>query len=486
MSFQNLQAFISALEKSGQLARVRAEVNPRLEITEIVQRTLAARGPALLFEKVKGSAFPVLINAFGSEERMNMALGVKDANEIADRIEALFKTPVPTTFLEKVKMLPMLAQLASYPPRIVTSAPCQEVRQDPVDLSKLPVLTCWPKDAGPFITLPLCFTRKPGAAVQNCGVYRLQVIDGKTAFFHVHVHHDAARHAREHAAAGHRRFPAAVAIGAPPEVTYAATAPLPPEIDEMLFAGFLREKHVDMAKCLTNDLFVPAESEFVLEGYVDLDDTGTEGPFGDHTGYYSMEGTYPKFHLDCVTHRKEPVYQSIVVGAPPQEDTFLGDATVKIFLPLLRLQMPEIVDISLPCFGVFHNFAFVSIKKQFPHHARKVMHGLWGLGQMSLEKFIVVVDADVDVHDADAVWFRVGANCDPKRDMEFAQGPTDILDHASPMEGWGTKCGIDATRKLPGEGFARPWPEDISMSEDVRARVAARWKEFGLNFKHDQ
>ena len=480
MAWNSLTEFVKALDMAGELVRVRAEVDPALEITEICDRVVKARGPALLFENVKGSRFPLLINAFGSPRRVELALGRKP-DEIADEIRKLIQLKPPAGFFEKIKMLPLLGRLAKVPPKLVRSGPCQEVvKTEDFDVRELPIIKCWPEDGGRTITLPLVITKSPVDGRRNVGMYRLQVYDGRTLHFHSHIHHDAARHVREAKAQGVKGMEVAVAIGAPPELTYAATAPLPPEIDEMLFAGFIRGQGVEMVKCKTVDLEVPAAAEFVIEGYVDPDDMRTEGPFGDHTGYYSLADEYPMLHITAITHRREAIYQTIVVGAPPMEDTHLGKATERIFLPMIQMILPEVIDFNFPEFGIFHNFVMVRIKKQYPMHAHKVMHAIWGLGQMMFSKFIVVVDEHVDVQDEQQVFFTL-ANCvDPRRDICIVDGPVDVLDHAGPRPNVGSKMGIDATHKWPEEGYDRVWPERILMSDEMKQQVEQRWEELGI------
>jgi len=479
MPYDHFQHFLARLEAAGELKRVKAEVDPRLEITEVADRLVRAGGPAVLFEKVKGSAFPVAINTYGSMKRMAWALGVEDVEEVAVQIQALLQMKPPSGLIEKLKMLPTLLDMGSWAPKSVGSGACQDVVVADPSFDLLPILTCWPKDAGRYITLPMVFTKDPVTGNRNVGMYRIQVVDGKTAMMHWQIHKDGARHAAEAKAKG-RRIEVAVCLGGDPCLPYAATAPLPPQLDEMLFAGFLRKKPVEMVKCRTLDLEVPADCEFVLEGWVDPGELKVEGPFGDHNGYYSAADPYPVFHLTAMTHRRNPVYPTIVVGAPPKEDDYLGKATERIFLPLVRQVLPEIVDMNLPFEGVFHNLAIISIKKRYPMHARKVMSAVWGLGQLMFTKTVVIVDHDVDVHDLKEVAWKAFASIDPKRDFMFSEGPVDSLDHASPMPNWGSKVGIDATRKLASEGYAREWPEEIVMDEAVRRRVTDRWKEFGL------
>lgn len=480
MAYGNLQDFVEQLEKRKQLKRVSLPISPVLEIPEIADRVMKAGGPALLFEKPAGYDIPVLINAMGSEQRMAMALGVRRLDEIAEEISDLMKVEVPDGLIGKLMMLPKYGRLATYAPKTVKTGICQEVvRTDDATLDELPILHCWPGDGGRFITLPMVFSKDPHTGVRNVGMYRMHVYDGRTTGMHWHAHKVGARHYAEYERLG-RRMELAVALGGDPALTYAATAPIPEDFDEMIFAGFLRKKGVEMVHCKTVDLEVPADSEIVIEGYVDPHERRTEGPFGDHTGYYSLADEFPVFHVTCITRRKSAVYPATIVGRPPMEDCYMAKATERIFLPIIKMQMPEIVDINLPMEGVFHNLAVVSIRKRYPGHARRVMHAIWGLGQMSFTKMIVVVDAEVDVQDMKEVLWRVGNNIDPQRDIEFVNGPVDILDHASRSSGYGSKMGIDATRKLRGEGFDREWPDEIRMSPEVKAKIDGIWNDLGL------
>jgi 4-hydroxy-3-polyprenylbenzoate decarboxylase len=483
MAYDDLREFIRALDKHGELKRIPFEVDPVLEITEFADRSVKSGGPALLFEKPKGSDIPVLINAFASMRRMEIALEVSSVEEIAGRISELLAMQKPEGLLGKLKMLPKLADLASIFPKTVSSGPCKDVirHKGKFDLNYLPILQCWPQDAGRFITLPMVFSRNPDTGKRNCGCYRLQVFDGSTTGMHWQTHKQGAEHYRRLRAAGeNKRMDIAVAIGADPETMYSAILPLPPDLDEMMIAGFLRGKPVEMVKCETSDLEVPANSEFVLEGYVELGELRREGPFGDHTGFYSLDDDYPVFHVTCVTHRKNPIYATTIVGPPPMEDFYMGKAIERIFLPLMRLQLPEIRDIAMPAEGIFHNLILVAIRKSYPGHARKVMHAIWGLGQAMFSKCIVVVDEDVDVQNSSEVAWKALNNIDPERDIQFVLGPVDSLDHSSRLPNYGSKMGVDATKKWPEEGFTRPWPDVIRMPDDVRARVDALWKKAGL------
>lgn len=485
MAYNDLREFIAALEARGWLKRISQPVDCELEITEITDRVSKMQGDknvALLFENVKGYDIPVLMNAFGSMERMALALGADKIDDIAQEIRQILKLPYISlqNKLDLVKIIPAAKRAINFP-KYVKNAPCKEVIiKDRPSLDKFPILKCWPKDAGRFITLPLVFTKNPLNGKRNVGMYRLQVFDQQTTGMHWHIHKNGAENYRAHQELGRDKIEVAVAIGGDPVITYAATAPLPRDIDEMVFAGFLRKKSVEMVKCETVDVEVPAGSEIVLEGYVNMDELRVEGPFGDHTGYYSLADTYPVFHITCITHRKNPIYPATVVGKPPMEDCFLAKATERIFLPLLQSQLPEIVDINLPLEGVFHNCAVVAIKKSYPQQAKKVMHAIWGMGQAMFTKMIIVVDAHVNVQDMNEVWWRVFNNIDARRDIVMVDGPLDVLDHSSPMPNWGTKVGIDATKTWPEEGQTRAWPDEITMSEDIKRMVDAKWQALGL------
>ncbi len=482
MAFTDLRDFIRALEKSGELKRISFEVNPYLEITEFADRSVKSGGPALLFEKPKGSRAPVLINAFASMRRMELALGVDDVEEVASRIVGFLEMQKPEGFFDKLKMLPKLGEVSAMFPKTVSDGPCKEViRRDGFSLSEFPILHCWPGDGGRFITLPMVFSKHPETGKRNCGMYRMQVFDGQTTGMHWQKHKQGAEHYRRLIAEGKdMRMPVAVAIGSDPATLYSAILPLPPSIDEMLFAGFLRGKSVEMVKCETCDIDVPANAEIVLEGYLELGELRREGPFGDHTGYYSLDDDYPVFHITCITHRKDPIYAATIVGPPPMEDFYMGKAIERIFLPLMRMQLPEVRDICMPAEGVFHNLILVSMRKSYPGQARKVMHAIWGLGQAMFSKCVVVVDEDVDVQDVPGVAWRALNNIDPQRDIEFVMGPVDSLDHASRMPNYGSKMGVDATTKWPSEGFTRRWPNVIKMSPEVVERVDELWKRAGL------
>jgi 4-hydroxy-3-polyprenylbenzoate decarboxylase len=471
----DLRDFVRLLKSKNELLVIDREVDSFLEITEIADRVSKAGGPALLFARPKGSSIPVLVNQFGSERRTALGLRVDSLDELGAKVKALLDVGLPTGLRDKLAALAKLKTLASLAPKTVREAPCQEVvyKGEQVDLHRIPVLQCWPDDGGRFITLPLVFTRDPLTGRPNTGMYRMQVYDRNTTGMHWHIHKDAADHLRR---AG-TRLEAAVAIGSDPAVTYAATAPVPKVLDEMMLAGFLRGRPVDMVRCLTVDLAVPAHAEIVLEGYVEVDELRVEGPFGDHTGFYSPADRYPVFHVTALTHRRDPIYAATVVGRPPMEDCYLAKATERLFLPLLQMVVPEVVDMDLPMEGSFHNCVLVSMRKNYPQQARKVMNAVWGIGQLQFTKFVVVFDADVDVHDyAEAAWYAF-SNVDPTRDVMLGEGPLDVLDHASPHPNWGGKMGIDATRKRPDEGYEREWPVEIVMSSEVKARVDAYWPE---------
>jgi 4-hydroxy-3-polyprenylbenzoate decarboxylase len=520
LAYNDLREWITALDRAGELKRIKTEVDPVLEIAEITDRVSkrgdgrgVTGGPALLFERPRGHSIPLLINQFGSQRRMRMALEVDSLDEIANRIRQFMDVKSPQGFLDKVKMLPMLAEMGKFFPKTVSTGPCKEnIRKDKFDLNHLPILQCWPKDAGRFITLPCVITRDPKTGKRNVGMYRMQVYDGQTTGMHWQRQKIGAEHYREmlrratedphprhsshiqaHSSvdimartSGGSVIPdgempkgkmdVAVAIGTDPAITFSAIVPAPPDIEEYLIAGFLRQKPVELVKCETVDLEVPASAEIVLEGHVNLDELRTEGPFGDHTGFYSLEDLYPVFHLTCVTHRNDPVYATTIVGKPPQEDAYMGKAVERVFLPLMKLTVPELVDINLPIEGVFHNLMIVSIRKSYPGQARKVMNAIWSLGQAMFTKCIIVVDEDVNVQDIGEVTLKALNNIDPERDIQFTLGPVDSLDHASRLPNFGSKMGVDATRKWTTEGFMRPWPDEILMNEKTKALVDSKWK----------
>jgi 4-hydroxy-3-polyprenylbenzoate decarboxylase len=475
---KDLREFVKALEADGDLLRVKEEVDPKLEITEVLDRAVKEGGPAVLFERVKGYSVPVLGNVMGTHRRMLKALGISSYDEVDQRINAFFDVKQPQGLLDKIKMLPQLAELASFMPKAVKSGACKDVilKKGQFDLTRdLPVCTCWPDDGGPFITLPMVFTKDRHSGKRNCGMYRMQVYDATTTGMHWQLHKQGAKHARQALRKG-ERIEVAVAIGSDPATYFCGAMPLPDDVDEMLLAGFIRKEAVEMVPCETVDLEVPANSEFVLEGWVDPAELRREGPFGDHTGYYSLADDYPVFHVECVTRRKDPLYVHTIVGRPPMEDAFMGYAIERTTLPLLKRQMPEVTDMHMPAEGVFHNLMILAIDKQYPGHARKVMHSIWGMGQAMFTKVVIVVDSDVNVQDMSEVAWRVLANIDPGRDLELARGPADALEHASQYFAYGGKVGIDATRKWKGEGFDRDWPEVITMPGDVRAKMGALWE----------
>jgi len=491
VSLDNLQDFIARLDGAGELVRVARRVSVVKEITDVADRCMKAPagGPALLFTQPalaggNPSSIPVAINLFGSHKRISLALGVSDLNEVGARITQLLTMKPPEGWREKLALLPKLAELTRYPPHTVHGhPPCQEVvlQGSDVDLGALPIITCWPEDGGPYITLPQVITRDPKTGVRNVGMYRVQVLGKDLLAMHWQRHKVGAAHWRDMAARG-EKMPVAIVLGGDPASIYSASAPLPPNIDEYLFAGFLRRAPVHLAKAATVDLLVPAEAELVIEGYVDpAEPLVLEGPFGDHTGFYSLADYYPAVHVTAITMRTNPVYPTTIVGRPPMEDYYLGHATERIFLPLLKLTVPEIVDYHMPAYGIFHNLVFVSIKKQFPGQAWKVMNALWGMGLMSLAKLIVVLDADVNVQDAEEAWWVALNHIDPERDIRFTMGPIDVLDHSSRAFTYGSKMGIDATRKWKEEGFDREWPRPIVMDQETKRRVDAMWGELGID-----
>jgi len=473
----DFRAWIALLEREGELARVGAEVDADLEITEIVDRTVKAGGPALLFERVKGSPHPLLINQFGTERRMCLAFDAPSLDDVARRLGDVLEMQPPQGIVEKVKGLQKLKSIADSRPKSVGRGACQQIvlTGDDVDLDALPIQRCWPEDPAPFITLPAVITHDPRNGDRNVGMYRMQKVDKRTTLMHWQIHKDG----RADYLFADGRLEVAVALGLDPVSAYSASAPLPRHVDEFMLAGFLKGSPVELVKGKTISVEVPANAEIVLEGYVERGDVAPEGPFGDHTGYYTGVEDFPVFHVTAVTMRRDAIYPSIVVGKPPAEDAWLGKATERIFLPAVRMSVPEIVDYDLPVAGAFHNCCIVSIRKSFPGHAQKVMHAIWGLGMLSLTKSVVVVDEWVDVHDYDEVFFRVCANVDPARDVLVSEGPLDHLDHAPTRQFYGGKLGIDATHKGPAEG-TREWPPEIEMSAEVRELVSRRWAEYGI------
>ncbi len=490
MTLDTLRAFVDALDESGELARITRPVSLDLELCEIADRVMKqpGGGKALFLEHPvlmtgRRSEFPVAINLFGSMRRMAMSLGVQDLDEIGARITSLLEMKVPEGFVAKLALLPRLLEVGRFPPRLRSGTPpSQEViwRDGDVDLDRLPLMKCWPEDGGAYITFPMVITRDPKRGIRNVGMYRIMQTGKTTLAMHWQRHKVGAAHWREMADRG-ERMPVCIALGADPPSMYSASAPLPPTIDEFLFAGFLRGKPVSLAKAVTCDLEVPAEADFVIEGYIDpAEALVTEGPFGDHTGFYSLADLYPQVHVTAITMRKEPIFPATIVGRPPMEDFYLGHATERIFLPLLKLTIPEIVDYHMPAEGIFHNLVFVSIRKEYPGQAYKVMNALWGQGLMSLAKVLVVVDHWVNVRDTREAWWVALNNIDPERDARFTMGPMDVLDHSSRTFTYGSKMGLDATRKLPEEGFTREWPAVIEMDAETKRKVDAIWSELGL------
>ncbi len=481
MAFDSTRDFIAALEAAGELKRIAVPVDPELEITEIADRVMKSPGggPALLFENVRGSGVPLLINALGSRRRMEMVCGSEKIGEVTENFLAMLEPRGSLSFLDKIKMLPKLKQVNDIFPVEVKRGACQEVVVDDPSFDLLPVCKCWPGDGGRFITMPMVFSRDPRSGALNCGMYRLQVFDSKTCGMHWHIHKGGAEHLRRMADRG-EKLPVTICIGCGPAEVFSSTVPLPPDINEMMFAGLLRSSPVRVVRSRTNDLLIPAEADIVLEGYVDPAELRLEGPFGDHTGYYSLADQYPVFHLTAMSTRRDPVYMHTIVGIPPMEDAYIGEAIEQLFTPLMKKQFPEVVDMHLPVWGVFHNLMIVALKKSYPGHARKIMHGIWGLGQAMFTKLIVVVDDDVDIRNYGQLVWRA-ANCvDYARDVEIVKGPVDDLDHASQMPRYGGKMGIDATTKWASEGHTREWPDIIRMSDDVKKRVDEMWGALGL------
>ncbi len=484
MAFKDLREFIAFLEEKGDLCRIKTPVSCELEIAELADRMVKSGGPALLFENVEGYNIPVLINIYGTRRRMAWALGVEHLDELVERVRKILdmlKGP-PTGLLNKVKTLGDLVGIARVQPKIVTRAPCQDVviTGDQVDVNMLPALKCWPMDGGRFITLPLVISRDPETGRRNVGTYRMHIYDAKTTGMHWQTHKVGAHHQRVGQERRLERLDVAVALGGDPTTVWTGSLPLPPDMDEIAVSGLIREQPVEMVKCKTVDLEVPARAEFVLEGYVKPDELRPEGPFGDHTGYYSPAEDYPVFHVTAITHRREPIYPTIIVGRPPTEDFFMGKASERLLLPALQMTLPEVADINMPAEGIFHNLLLVSVKKEYPGHPRKVMYALWGLGLLMLTKAIIVVDHFVDVQDLSEVAWRVTNNIDPARDIVFVDGPVDDLDHASATPKYGSKVGIDATAKGPMDGRAREWPPDIVMSEEIKRLVDSKWDQYGI------
>jgi 4-hydroxy-3-polyprenylbenzoate decarboxylase len=485
VAYRDLRDFLKKLEKEGELRRISAEVDPVLEITEISDRVVKTGGPALLFENPKGSRIPVVTNIVGTQRRMNLALEVDSLTDVADRISSILDMQSPQGLLNKMKMLPKLAELGSFFPKTVRSGECQEVvRTDDFSLRYFPILQCWPQDGGRFITWPMVITKNPETGKRNVGCYRMQVYDERTTGMHWQTQKHGAEHFRS-ARSKNRggRLEVAVAIGADPATCMAGILPVPPDMDEFLFSGFLRRDAVELVQCKTVDLEVPANAEIVLEGYVELGEMRTEGPFGDHTGFYSLEGDFPVFHVKCITHRKDPLYLTTIVGPPPQEDYFIGHAIERVFLPVMKMQYPEIVDVAMPAEGIFQNLMIVAIRKSYPGHARKIMNAIWSLGQAMFTKVVLVVDHDVDVQNPSEVVWKALCAIDPERDIQFVLGPVDTLDHAARRQDFGSKMGIDATRKWKEEGFNGRWPDQIVMDEATKARVDRLWSQLNLPLK---
>jgi len=482
VAYRDLREFVARLEKAGELLRITAELDPVLEIAEITDRVSKAGGPALLFERPKGSKVPLLINSVGSARRMNLALEVESLDEIAERIRGYLNMQSPQGFFDKLKMLPKLAELGSFFPKTVKSAPCKEViRKDDFSLKYFPILKCWPQDGGRYITWPMVITKNPETGKRNVGCYRMQVFDERTTGMHWQTQKHGAEHYRSAKSRhGKGKLEVAVAIGADPATALAGILPVPPDMDEFMFSGFLRREPVEMVACETVKLEVPANAEIVLEGYVDLSEMRTEGPFGDHTGFYSLEGEYPVFHITCITHRKDPIYLTTIVGPPPQEDFWMGHAIERVFFPVMKMQYPEIVDVAMPAEGIFQNLMIVAIKKSYPGHARKIMSAIWSLGQAMFTKVVLVVDHDVDIHNSSELVWKALCAIDPERDVQFVMGPVDTLDHAARMQDYGSKMGIDATRKWASEGYTGRWPDEIKMDGNTKSRVNEIWKQLGL------
>jgi len=475
--FPDITSFIDELDRRKQLARIRESVSPELEMAALIDRVSKSPGggPALLFESPAGHRVPVAANLFGSDARICLALGVSSLDDLAREIEELTTPPMPKGFIDALKMLPLVNRLTDLMPKTVKDGPCQEVVSPSGGLDELPILKTWPDDGGPFITLPLVFTKDPETGMRNIGTYRMQVYDRRTTGMHWQRHKGGAQHHRVAERLG-KRLEVAVALGADPVLTYSATAPMPEGLDELMLAGVIGKRRIELVKCRTVDLEVPAAAQIVLEGYVDPGERRREGPFGDHTGFYSFADDFPVFHLQCITMRRNPTYVTTVVGIPPMEDYYLGKASERIFLPLIRKTLPEIVDMHFPASGIFHNIVLVSIDKRYPGHARKIMSAFWGLGQLMFSKCIVVVDKDVNVRDEAEVAWIAGTHVDPARDIQIVTGPVDDLDDAALQPAFGGKMGIDATRKLPSEGFTRDWPKRLVTSPAAASKAESIWR----------
>jgi 4-hydroxy-3-polyprenylbenzoate decarboxylase len=482
--FNDIKEFIAVLDKSRELARIAEPVSPDLEIAAVTDRVSKSPGggPGLLFENPTGYDIPVAVNLFGSMKRMCMALDVTNLNELADEIAELTTPKLPSGMFDALKMLPMVNRLRDLMPRMVSDAPCQEIVRKNGTLDELPILKTWPDDGGRYITLPMVFTKDPETGMRNVGTYRMQVFDGRSTGMHWQRHKGGAQHYRV-AERLKKRMPVAVALGPDPALAFSATAPMPEGLDELMLAGFLRRDRVELVKCVTIDMEVPANAQIILEGYVEPGERRREGPFGDHTGFYSHPDDYPIFHLTCITHQKKPVYLTTVVGVPPMEDYYLGKASERIFLPLIKKTLPEIVDMHFPAAGIFHNLVIISIDKRYPGHARKIMNACWGLGQLMFSKTIIVVDKDVDVQNEGEVAWIVGTHYDPERDIQFTRGPVDDLEDASDLPAYGSKMGIDATRKWASEGFTRPWPKRIAHNPGAIKKADAIWEKISQGWK---
>jgi len=481
--FPDITSFITELERRKDLARIGEPVDPELEISAVIDRVSKSDGggPALMFDKPTGFQMPVAANLFGSNARICLALGVEQLDDLSREIEELTTPAMPKGFMDALKMLPLVNRLTDLMPKTVKDAPCQEIVKPDGGLEELPILKTWPEDGGAFITLPLVFTRDPETGMRNIGTYRMQVFDRRTTAMHWQRHKGGAQHHRV-AERLSRRLDVAAVLGADPVLTYCATAPMPEGLDELMLAGVIGKRRVELVKCRTVDLEVPATAQIVLEGHVDPGERRREGPFGDHTGFYSLADDYPVFHLDCITMRRNPVYVTTVVGRPPMEDYYLGKASERVFLPLIRKTLPEIVDMHFPAAGIFHNIVLVSIDKRYPGHARKIMSAFWGLGQLMFSKCIVVVDKDVNVQDEAEVAWIAGTHVDPARDIQIVTGPVDDLDDAALQPAFGGKMGIDATRKWPSEGFTREWPKRLVTTEAAARKAEEIWKKINDGF----
>lgn len=479
---RDLQEFLALLSKEGELLKIKEEVSPELEITEITDRVVKREGPALLFERVKGHKIPVVTNLFGSYKRIALAFGVRNIEELSNKIANLLELKAVEGVLGKLKIIPKLWEMKNLLPKMVEKAPCQEIvlTGRKVDLFKLPILKCWPEDGGYYITLPCVITKDPETGVRNVGMYRMQVYDSQTTGMHWQIHKVGAKHYRKAEALG-QKLPVAVALGPEPAVIYSAIAPLPEDMDEFMLAGLLKGSPVELVKCLTVPLEVPSQSQIVLEGYVEPYERRIEGPFGDHTGFYTPPEPYPVFHVQCITMRKDALYPATIVGKPPQEDCYLGKVTERLFLPLIKKVLPEVVDINLPWEGVFHNLVFISIDKRYPGHAFKVASAIWGLGQLMFSKIVVIFDKEVDVQNLREAIFYMCANVDPARDIMIVKGPVDVLDHASPEVGFGSKMCIDATKKWKEEGYHRNWPKEAVMDKETKKKIDLLWKKLKMD-----